>query len=135
MAREEMWNAWKNDNCPAFKVADGPERKLVRRKRPIGDDIREHLAKGLFPKKLNGVLLSVHSATWMSAAASHVRFRTTEEFPFFRTNLNGQSGTHPAVQHLPRQLGGLQRRTKELCSFNGRLLRRGHRPSRPRCLH
>lgn len=46
MTREEMWNAWKNDNCPAFRVADGPERKLVRRKRPIGDDIREHLAKG-----------------------------------------------------------------------------------------
>ncbi|OQR67523.1 THO complex subunit 1-like [Tropilaelaps mercedesae] len=46
MAREEMWNAWKNDNCPAFRVADALERKLVRRKRPIGDDIRDHLAKG-----------------------------------------------------------------------------------------
>ena len=47
LAREEHWNAWKNEGCPAFKrpapePTDNDEPKKPRRlRRKIGDVIKE----------------------------------------------------------------------------------------------
>lgn len=49
LKREEHWNAWKNEGCPAFKrptsdvtaVADEEPRRPKRLKRRIGDMIKD----------------------------------------------------------------------------------------------
>lgn len=54
LKREEHWNAWKNDGCPAFKRPaqesgenDEP-RKPKRLKRRIGDMIRDAQSSGKY---------------------------------------------------------------------------------------
>lgn len=55
LKREEFWNIWKNDGCPAFK-RPAPEpsteadevRKPKRQKRRIGDMIRDAQAVGKY---------------------------------------------------------------------------------------
>ncbi|KAG6455129.1 hypothetical protein O3G_MSEX009051 [Manduca sexta] len=49
LKREEHWNSWKNDGCPEFQRPKPPvqvdtadEVKKSRKRRPVGDIIREH---------------------------------------------------------------------------------------------
>lgn len=54
LKREEHWNAWKNEGCPAFKKpaselsGDEEPRKPKRLKRRIGDVIRDAQAVGKY---------------------------------------------------------------------------------------
>jgi THO complex subunit 1 len=55
LKREEFWNAWKNEGCPAFKrpatepISETDEgRKTKRSKRRIGDMIRDVQSVGKY---------------------------------------------------------------------------------------
>lgn len=51
LKREEHWNSWKNDGCPAFKrpVSDDDEvRKPKRIRRRLGDVIRDAEGAGKY---------------------------------------------------------------------------------------
>lgn len=54
LKREEHWNTWKNDGCPAFKkplhnsVGNDEPRKLKKLKRRIGDVIQDAQCIGKF---------------------------------------------------------------------------------------
>ncbi|XP_014227783.1 THO complex subunit 1 [Trichogramma pretiosum] len=54
LKREEFWNSWKNEGCPAFKrpapdcAESEDNRKPKKNKRRIGDIIRDTQAKGQF---------------------------------------------------------------------------------------
>ena len=55
LKREEYWNAWKNDGCPAFKrpapesPADGEDLEKPKKiKRRIGDTIKDAQALGKY---------------------------------------------------------------------------------------
>lgn len=54
LKREEYWNAWKNEGCPAFKrpapepATDADDRKPKRLRRKIGDLVRDAQAVGKY---------------------------------------------------------------------------------------
>lgn len=51
LRREEMWNNWKNDGCKEFKKPDTSEeveKPQLKRKKPLGDCLREANKQGKF---------------------------------------------------------------------------------------